>query len=52
MACRRFAIAPAEAFFVDDIPANVEGARAVGLTAIQFTDSDSLRVALHRLEVL
>ena len=52
MACRRFGVTPAQAFFVDDIPANVEGARAVGLTSIQFTDSDSLRRALQQLDVL
>jgi 2-haloacid dehalogenase len=52
LACRRFGVALAEAFFVDDIPANVEGARAAGLTAIQFTDSRALRQELERLEVL
>lgn len=52
IACRRFGVAPAQAFFVDDIAANVEGARAVGLTAIQFTDSDSLRRELQQLGVL
>ena len=52
LACRRFGVAPERAFFVDDIPANIDGARAFGLTAIQFIDSDSLRRELHRLEVL
>ena len=52
MACRRFGVAPGQAFFVDDILANVEGARAIGLVAIQFTDSDSLRHELERLGVL
>lgn len=52
LACRRFGVAPTQTFFVDDIAANVEGARAVGLTAIQFTDSASLRTALHDLGVL
>jgi 2-haloacid dehalogenase len=52
MACRRFGVSPAEAFFVDDIAANVDGARAVGLTAIQFTDSDSLRLELQELRIL
>lgn len=28
--------------FIDDSPANVEGARAVGMDAIHFTDADSL----------
>jgi 2-haloacid dehalogenase len=51
-ACRRFRVAPAEAFFVDDSAANVEGARAVGLTAIQFTDAQSLRETLTQMGVL
>jgi 2-haloacid dehalogenase len=52
IACQRFGVAPAEAFFVDDVAANVAGARAFGLTAMQFSDSDSLRAELQRLEVL
>lgn len=52
LACRRFGVEAARTFFVDDIAANVEGARVVGLTAIQFTDSTSLRTALHELGVL
>jgi len=52
LACRRFGVVPAQAFFVDDIAANVEGARAFGLTSIQFTDSDALRRELQALEVL
>jgi 2-haloacid dehalogenase len=52
MACERFGVAPADAFFVDDIAANVAGARTVGLTAMQFADSHSLRRELQLLEVL
>jgi 2-haloacid dehalogenase len=52
MACRRFAVEPEQAFFVDDIALNVEGARSVGLTAIQFTDPASLRRELEQLQVL
>jgi 2-haloacid dehalogenase len=52
MACRRFGVSPAEVVFVDDIAANVDGARAIGLTAIQFTDSDSLRRELQELRIL
>jgi 2-haloacid dehalogenase len=51
-ACRRFRVAPAEAFFVDDYPANVEAARAVGMTAVQFTGATDLRQALQKLSVL
>lgn len=32
--------------FIDDSPGNVEGARAVGMHAIHFTDADRLREAL------
>lgn len=32
-----------EALFVDDAPANVDGARAVGMDAVQFTDAGTLR---------
>lgn len=52
LACRRFGVAPAQTFFIDDIAENVEGARAVGLTAIHFTGSRSLRAALRDLRVL
>ncbi len=52
LACQRFGVEPQEAFFVDDLAENVAGARTIGLTAIQFTDSDSLRTALRGLGVL
>ena len=37
LACERLGVAPDRAAFVDDIETNVEGARALGLTAIRFT---------------
>ena len=40
---------PAECVFVDDHPANVEGARAVGLGAILFTAADDCRRQLDGL---
>ena len=52
MALRRFGIARTGAFFVDDAAANVEGARRVGLTAIQFTGAAALREELRALGVL
>jgi 2-haloacid dehalogenase len=52
LACRRFGIQPSDAFFVDDIPENLGAARAVGMTAIQFTNADDLRQALATLSVL
>jgi len=52
LACRRFGVSPGEAFFVDDFPVNVEAARAVGMTALQFTGAAELRRALEKLSVL
>ena len=52
LACRRFGVTPGEAFFVDDFPENVEAARAVGMTALQFTGAADLRQALAKLSVL
>ena len=40
---------PAQSVFVDDHPANVEGARAVGLQAVLFTDAASCRRQLDAL---
>lgn len=37
--CERLGVAPAQALFLDDVPANVEGARRSGLTAILFVDA-------------
>jgi len=52
LACERFGVVPAETFFVDDAPANIEGARLFGLAAIPFTDAAALREALSALGVL
>lgn len=38
----RNALAPEDCLFIDDSLANVEGARALGIEAIHFTDADSL----------
>jgi 2-haloacid dehalogenase len=35
--------------FVDDSPANVEGARAVGMHAVHFTGPEPLATDLRRL---
>jgi 2-haloacid dehalogenase len=51
-ATRRFGIEPQQTFFVDDIAANVEAARTVGFTALQFTDAQTLRDWLTELGVL
>ena len=46
-ALEQFGVAPEEAVFVDDFPENVEGARAVGMQVIHFTDS---RQAIRQLQ--
>ena len=38
--------APHEAIFVDDMPANIEGAKAVGIYSIHYTTTPLLRTAL------
>jgi 2-haloacid dehalogenase len=48
----RFGIAPAAALFIDDSPANVDAARALGFSAIRFTDATALRRELVRLGLL
>lgn len=48
-ALSRLGVAAEEAIFVDDWPPNVEGARALGIHAIQFTDSAQVRAEIERL---
>lgn len=52
VACRRLAIDPARAVFVDDSPANVVGAGEVGLTGVHFTSASQLRHELEELGLL
>jgi FMN phosphatase YigB (HAD superfamily) len=40
---------PAEAVFVDDFLHNVEGARAVGMHAIQFRSPEQVRLDLEAM---
>lgn len=47
-AIERAGVAPGEIFYMDDIPGHVAGARAVGIDAVQFTDSTSLLVEMRR----
>jgi len=42
---------PEDIFFVDDIAANVEGARAVGFDAVLFTSTEQLANDLRRREI-
>ncbi|MFD0884236.1 HAD family hydrolase [Streptosporangium algeriense] len=48
----RFGLSPERALFIDDSPANVEGAAAVGMGAILFTDAAALRGELERYGLL
>jgi putative hydrolase of the HAD superfamily len=43
---------PEECFYTDDLLANVEGARRVGMTAVQFENADQLRRDLHSAGIL
>ena len=47
-ALARLDAAPTEVLFVDDAPANVEAARALGIEAIRYTDAPALRRDLAR----
>ena len=49
---RRTGTRPEETFFTDDSARNVEGARAVGLDAVQYADADQLRRELMARGVL
>jgi 2-haloacid dehalogenase len=48
----RFALVPAETVFIDDSPANVEGAAEQGFVALRFRDAGTLRADLRRLGLL
>jgi 2-haloacid dehalogenase len=41
--CERHGFAPQDALFIDDAPANVAAAQAVGMRAVIFTDVETLR---------
>jgi HAD superfamily hydrolase (TIGR01509 family) len=49
LALEKLGVAPAEAVFVDDFAVNIEGARAVGMYAIQFTRLDQTVEELKKL---
>lgn len=52
LALDRFGLAPEEAVFVDDTPANVDAAAALGIHAVHFTTAESFRADLARLGLL
>ncbi|HEX4257444.1 MAG TPA: HAD-IA family hydrolase [Streptosporangiaceae bacterium] len=43
LALRQFGVAAEDCLFIDDVAANVAGARAAGLAAVQFTSAGALR---------
>jgi 2-haloacid dehalogenase len=47
-----FAVDPAKAVYVDDLPQNVSAATALGMHGILFTDSEALRNELAKLGLL
>jgi len=49
LTCERLGVTPDRAAFVDDIPTNVEGAQAIGLHAIQFTETEEVIEQLRPL---
>jgi putative hydrolase of the HAD superfamily len=49
LALEQLGVRPNEALFVDDFIENVDGARAVGMTAIHFRDPESATEELNRL---
>lgn len=49
LALERLGVRPEEAVFVDDLPANVEGARALGMHAIRFESAAQVMADVTRL---
>jgi HAD superfamily hydrolase (TIGR01509 family) len=47
----RLQLQPGEALFIDDHPANIAAARAIGMTALLYTDTNSLLAELARLGI-
>jgi 2-haloacid dehalogenase len=47
--CERYGLAPDRCVFIDDVEANVEGARAVGMAGIRFEDPAQLARDLRAL---
>jgi 2-haloacid dehalogenase len=52
LAIRRFNVEPGACLFVDDVAANIDGARAVGINGHLFDGANGLRTRLVELELL
>ncbi len=50
--CERFRVEPARSVFIDDSLPNVEGARSIGMLAVNFVSADQLRDELRGLGVV
>lgn len=48
LAAEQLGVHTVECFFIDDSERNVDGARAVGMQAMQYTDFDEMRDALEK----
>jgi 2-haloacid dehalogenase len=49
--CARYSVTPGQCAFIDDSLPNVEGARRIGMRALQFTSIDRLLEDLEALGV-
>jgi len=49
LACRTGGFAPHEAVFIDDVQANAEGARAIGMAAVHHRSADQTAAELREL---
>lgn len=49
--CRRYELKPEECVFIDDLPENIRGAKAVGMEGIVFTDLEHTLEELKKLGV-
>jgi 2-haloacid dehalogenase len=52
LALRRFGLMSGEAIFIDDMPANVDAARANGFAGHRFLDAETLRAELSAIGLL
>lgn len=52
LACDRLGVSPIESVFIDDIHANVEAARRLGMKGIVFNSVDGLRSELTKLRLI
>ncbi len=50
--CERAGIAPEDCVFIDDVPRNVQGAKAIGMDGIHFTTPEALEMALTQRGLL